>query len=133
MAEVSHRLAQPWCCPLWGKTGLHGCSVPGLALLTGSRFSSPPQPPEGRQESRHYQPPGKGSTGMIKKQLMCALLELWWHCSFQSHSLSLAPLLPASLCGFSFISCFSFPLQLVVRAGVEVQIMLQLRSALLEG
>lgn len=38
---------------------------------------------------------------------------------------------PASLCGFSFISCFSFSLELAVRAEVEVQIKLQLRSALL--
>lgn len=70
---------------------------------------------------------------MTKIQLMFALLGLQWHRSFQSHSPPLAPSPPPSLCGFSFISCFSSSLQLAVRAEVEVQIKLQLRSALLGG
>lgn len=62
---------------------------------------------------------------------MFATTDLAVHCSFQSHSLPLAPSPPAAFCGFSFISCFSFSLELSVRAEVEVQIKLQLRCALL--
>lgn len=74
---------------------------------------------------------GKEGTGIIEEQLMFALLDLWWHCSFQSHFLPVASSPPGSLCGFSFISCFLFSLELAVRAEVEVEIKLQLRSALL--
>lgn len=72
---------------------------------------------------------GKESTGILKKQLVLATTVLAVHCSFQSPSLPLAPSPPAAFCGFSFISCFSFSLELSVRA--EVQIKLQLRCSLL--
>lgn len=66
---------------------------------------------------------------MLKRQLMFATTDLAVHCSFQLHSSPLPPSPPAAFCGFSFISCFSFSLELSVRA--EVQIKLQLRCALL--
>lgn len=71
--------------------------------------------------------------GITESQPAFALLDLQRHRSLQSHSPPLAPSPPPSLCAFSFISCFSSSLELAVRAEGEVQIKLQLRSALLGG
>lgn len=121
----SFRAREASCCPLWGQfVGL----VPGPAWLPHSWLPSPP-PLENKQKFCSCQPPGKESTGILKRQLMFATTDVAEPCSFQSHSLPLAPSPPAAFCGFSFISCFSFSLELSVRA--EVQIKLQLRCALL--
>lgn len=106
------------------------CGLGPWACLAGTHSWLPSPPPlENKQKFCSCRPPGKESTGILKRQLMFATTDLAEHCSFQLHSLPLAPSPPAAFCGFSFISCFSFSLELSVRA--EVQIKLQLRCALL--